>query len=235
MTVQIFRPGRAIVIPGIGLQVGSVRSSAAASNWWDVPGQTCVAAYAAKGAADLAASYVNLANPGTNNASPGVAPTFSAADGWTFNGSTQYLTTGIVPGLAYSMIIRLSDGLGTATGQATAGLYDYSTRCFLIMPHGGSAGTYEFWNGGQLVVGGGQKNAGVLAIAGKGAYLDGASVGTIPAGGNPPVSGIFIGGTSFNNGTLINQFGHKIQAMAIYSGTLTSGEVASLTTKMNVL
>ena len=72
-------------------------------------GETCIAAYQPKGAADLAASYVNLITPGTYNAAPGTAPTFDAATGWTFNGSTQYLTTGVVPASGYSMLVRVAD------------------------------------------------------------------------------------------------------------------------------
>ncbi len=58
-----------------GAQVFQSRvTSAAASTWWDNNGAIsgCVAAYQPKGAADLAASYVNLANSGTYNAAPGV-------------------------------------------------------------------------------------------------------------------------------------------------------------------
>jgi hypothetical protein len=54
-----------------------------ATPWWYVAGQTCVAAYQPIGAPSLAASYVILANPGTYDAAPGVAPTFDAATGWT--------------------------------------------------------------------------------------------------------------------------------------------------------
>lgn len=76
----------------------------AAADWWVVPGKTCVAAYQPIGAASLAASYVNLANPGTYDAAPGVAPTWASATGWTFNGSTQYLTTGITPPRGPNMV-----------------------------------------------------------------------------------------------------------------------------------
>ena len=45
-----------------------------ALSWWVVAGKTCVAAYEPLGAASLAASYVNLANPGTYDATPGTTP-----------------------------------------------------------------------------------------------------------------------------------------------------------------
>lgn len=81
---------------GGGIGPVALKRRAAAAGWWQVAGQTCAAAYQPIGAASLAASYVNLANPGTYNAAPGVAPTL-AAGGWSFDGLTQYLTTGIVP------------------------------------------------------------------------------------------------------------------------------------------
>jgi hypothetical protein len=61
--------------------------------WWLAGGihpSQVVAAYQPKGAVDLAASYVNLANPGTNDAQVGVEPTLDSS-GWVFNGTTQYL------------------------------------------------------------------------------------------------------------------------------------------------
>src|SRR5207247_1587053 len=54
-----------------------------------------VAAYQGKGAASYAASLSNLAHPGTNDLTAGVAPTWSTGVGWTFNGTTQYLKTNI--------------------------------------------------------------------------------------------------------------------------------------------
>lgn len=233
MGVTIFRPGQRLVIPGVQV----MQTKAAASSWWlsgGIGAANCIAAYAPKGAADLASSYINLANPGTYNAAPGVAPTFNTADGWTFNGTTQYLTCGIVPALTWSMIIRLSAGQGTATGKTTAGVYHSTTQSFLIQPHGDFAGEYEFWNGNTLRLTGGQKNSGVFCVAGKGAYYDGANVGTITAGGTNPTNAIYIGALNFG-GTAINLFGHKIQAFAIYNTTLTAGQVSDLTTAINLI
>ncbi len=89
MTLQAGRVYGSMGRLGVGKQ-----TSAAA--WWlsgGISAANCIAAYQPKGAADLAASYVNLANPGTYNAAPGVAPTWAAADGWTFGG-TNYLLCG---------------------------------------------------------------------------------------------------------------------------------------------
>ena len=78
-----------IFIPRIGRLHESVPVSAAAavaSQWWQQGGVTsCIAAYRARGAASLADSYVNKANPGVNDASViagKTAPVWSAANGW---------------------------------------------------------------------------------------------------------------------------------------------------------
>ena len=64
-----------------GVQVIHPRSDA---NWWQSGGASgCVAAYQAKGAANYAASLVNLANPGTLDLTIAVAPSWTAAAGWT--------------------------------------------------------------------------------------------------------------------------------------------------------
>lgn len=67
------------------------QSSAAAVPWYlsgGIAAANCIVAYQPKGAASLAASYVNLANPGTYNAEPGSAPSFDTTIGWTFTTST---------------------------------------------------------------------------------------------------------------------------------------------------
>jgi len=90
----------------------------AAGAWWNlfgaIPNANVVAAYQPKDAANLAASYVNLVTPGTYDAAPGTAPTWDATSGWIFNGSTQYLTTGITPVIdqSYSAIVRFTDATG---------------------------------------------------------------------------------------------------------------------------
>ena len=83
----ILRPGQRILnIPGIGISASRrAVASAAAADWWAVAGKTCVAAYQPKGAADLAASYVNLANPGTYDAVPDSSFSFDVSIGWIFD------------------------------------------------------------------------------------------------------------------------------------------------------
>jgi hypothetical protein len=109
-------------------------NEAAAGGWWlsgGISAANCIAAYAPKGAATYAASKINLANPGTYNAVDGAAyPTWNVATGWTFNGSTQYLTTGIIPTDAYTVIFRYAN-LVYASNNCIFGCYDSVTDAML--------------------------------------------------------------------------------------------------------
>lgn len=210
---------------------------AVAPPWWLVAGKTCVAAYQAKGAASLAASYINLANPGTYDAAPGVAPTWDAATGWTFNGTTQYLDTAVVPANGFSALARFSNrgNLGPMWGTAD---FDDGTRFGCAAESGNESWNvqtylagraYQNWGYGQHLV------AGTIAVAGQYGYVNGAVSGTeIPGWTAPATQPIWIcrGG----NGVWATQYGmYYIQAVAIYSATLTAGEVAAVSAAMAAL
>lgn len=70
-------------------------NGASSSKWWlaggQIPESTSYTIYDPLAAASLSTSYVNLANPGTRDAIPGVAPTHAQGTGWQFNGTTQFL------------------------------------------------------------------------------------------------------------------------------------------------
>lgn len=229
MGMMIFRPGQRLVIPGV--QVFQPRVASAASTWWDNNGAIsgCVAAYAAKGAADLAASYINLANPGTYNAVPIVAPTWNATDGWIFNGSTQYLSTQITsPGITWSVLIRFSNFTHT-TNKVFFGTYTGPTVNFLLQT---GVNGFASYNGGVSASNTPAISSGVLGFAGKQPYRNGvAEASTIPAGGTAPAGIVYING--FNAGSQL--MAAYFQAFAIYNVTLTSGQVATITTAMQAL
>lgn len=208
-------------------------AAAASSDWWTIPGQTCVAAYKPIGAADLATSYVNLANPGTYNAAPGVAPGLSAG-GWTFNGSSQYLTTGIVPATGWSMLVRLTqDGAGNNV-QMVGGAADDTASGFSIWLARGT--TSAVWIHGSSWSSAISSMSGVYGIAKQSGYFDGAEIST---GGSATLStsrGIFIGQHNVA-GAVYNPYylSGTIAAVAIYSTTLSAADVAALTTRMAAL
>lgn len=92
-------------------------ASAAASIPWYLSGgisaANCLVAYKAIGAANLAESYINLANPGVNDAVSGAGgdPTFNTATGWAFPAWTR-CPKSIVQADGQSIIIRAAQAAG---------------------------------------------------------------------------------------------------------------------------
>lgn len=199
--------------------------------WWEIAGQTCVAAYQPKGAASLAASYVNLANPGTYDAAPGVAPTFDAATGWTFNGSTQYLMTGVVPSSGWSMAVRFANVSPASTFRVIVGSQGVGNTRFYIAF--GSNPRYVYGNGYVNVIDSGLTN-GVLAHAAQYCYKDGVSDGQISDAFSGTGKEIYVGAHN-SIGVLEFFLSCQIQAVSIYSTTLSAGNNTTLAARMNAL
>lgn len=188
----------------------------------------CIAAYQPKGAASLADSYKNIANPGVYDAAPGTAPTWSATAGWIFAAaSSQYLTNGITPTNTWSVLVRCSDqqnggdtwvfGNYNATGWGIQPLYLASTR---------------YYNGTTVTVGGGDRVNGVWGLVGAQGYFNGLAEGAATAGNASLGAAMFIGDIS---GAYRRYFTGYIQSMAIYNVTLTAAQVWAVSYAMNVL
>lgn len=205
-----------------------------AAGWWVVAGKTCVAAYQPIGAASLAASYTNLANPGTYDAAPGTAPTWAAATGWTFNGTDQYLTTGVLPVIqSWSYIVSFANvvnNYGTLGGG-------YSGVEFGIRPTAGPGASNVVYQSGAaagLVIAP-ALTSGVVAFAGNTAYRNGSpEAGSIPTGVGTFANGLYIAARN-NSGTAQSLCAVDIYAFAIYSDTLSGAEVATLSAAMAAL
>lgn len=200
------------------------RGLGAAAGWWVVAGKTCVAAYQPIGAASLAASYVNLANPGTYNAAPGGgAPTWASGTGWQA-GSGVYLTTGIVPQSTWTVICRFAGMISNSVmfGSFWGGAYYQYERYNNV---------FYYENGPFVAATAPAGNAGVIAIADRACYLNGTLDKTLAAGApsalpiyllnRNPIAGVATAGS--------------MQAIAIYSDTLSAGEVATVSSAMAAL
>lgn len=204
--------------------------AAVPAGWWVIAGRTCVGAYRAKGAGSLAASYANLSVP----ASPltlGVAPAFADGTGWGFTGS-QYLKTGIVVDtLLYTVAIRYSSAgfgnigpIGTFDGSNDASLYMYPANGGVLEVHYASNAAYSA-----------AFTDGVVIVAGPQVYKDGIAaqlctrIGT--SGG---AQQLFIGAINVTGSPAL-YFTGNVQAVAIYSDTLTGGEAGTLSTAMAAL
>lgn len=187
----------------------------------------CVAAYKPKGAASLAASYVNLANPGTNDAAPGVAPTFDTATGWTFGG-TQYLLNGVVP---------LTNQTWSAIAQYTMpgrndgdlfGVYD-GTRFFSIAPYT-SSGAAAFYNNGNYAQIGSGNASGIVAIARNKAYVNGLPLtGTIGTLAGTNTTAMWVGGRNSDS-----KFVGALAALAVYNTPISPFQVYQITSALGV-
>lgn len=210
--------------------------AAGAASWWlsgGIASANAIAAYQPIGAASLASSYINLANPGTYNAAPGVAPTWDAVNGWKGDGVSTYLTTGIVPtGAGWSMIVRFSgyDGIDT---ESLLGRRNSLSNTRLFISVRSSDNTYA--NGGTLVAGA-LTTSGTVAVAGQSGYRNGAvEAGSIGAwSGAIGVYDIWLLGRNENN-VLIQPTDSYIQALAIYNTTLTAPQVLAVNNAMMAL
>lgn len=204
------------------------RAAVAAVPWWlagGVAAANAVAVYQPKGAASLAASYVNLANPGTSDAAPGTAPTFDAATGWTFAAaSSQYLTTGVTGNKQnWTYLVRYSNasGSGIVFGSLEA-----------IKLWGPRVTIGRIYYGATFFDRGAMPAAAIYCQSGPDRYLDGASDGTFAAQSFTGTTQLEIGRAT---GITTLYFSGNVQAVAIYNTTLTSTQVGLISAAMAAL
>lgn len=211
--------------------------TAAAGPWYlsgGIASGNCIAAYQPKAAASRAASLLNLAN-GLHNITDDLGVMWDATNGWGF-AALETLATDIVPSGTQannSMIVRYSGAVADAANyNYLAGIIQTGSRFFgLAANNVPSGGVNLFANGGFVSVASSATN-GVLAVAGSGGYFNGSPVGSaIGAWSSAPTLPILIGG--LNGATLLTVA--NIQAIAIYSVTLSGSQVAAVTTAMNLL
>lgn len=83
--------------PAIRLSKYPMKAPTPSVSWYlagSISPSNCLAAFQPVGAADLAASYTNLASSGSTwDAAPGDAPSFGAL-GWSFDGASEHLIVG---------------------------------------------------------------------------------------------------------------------------------------------
>lgn len=214
-------------------RINTRRVDTAVNQWWlsgGIAAANCIAAYQAKGAASYAASLVNLANPGTYNATEGTAPDWAAGTGWTFNGTTQFLISSVKVGSGYSFAIRYS--IPTRVAVDIFGVSNGSSRSFSYAPEV-NVGPNNYWNLGGFAFWAGSANAGVSIGTNQKGYFE----GTLRVSGIAAWSGLLttidmhIGG---RNATTPTKRACTIMALAVYDTSIES-YVSDLTTAMNLL
>ena len=212
----VFGPGLATVAAGV--------------NWWEAGGASgCVAAYQPKGAASLAASYVNLANPGTYDAAPGVAPTWASGTGWTFNGTTQYMITANVSENS-TVLVQFSGVSDSSTARALFGCYQAVGLTFRVQPSRGNAVRY----GNEFPGIAPGMSSGNVCQAGTAGYRNGALDASGISIGLPGERACYIGALEYL-AAAANFLACNVQAFAIYNTTLTAPQVAAISTAMAAL
>lgn len=242
--MYIFKPGAYNVTDAARATITQPGAAAAAAQWWLGPWPgfplaaaiapaDCVAAYRAistpgspwgTGPANIAESYVNLNQPGVNDAAPGVAPTWAGATGWTFNGLTTYLTTGITIGAGYSALIQFADA-------ADANGYMFGSGDITCRPRlagGGLGGSHNYTNlpnGGAISIAG-DIVGGNVAITNSG-YFNGVWEAALLFPGSDP-GAIVIG--AINVGGILGHFDGRVLAFIIYNITIDAAQVAALGT-----
>ena len=171
-------------------------------------GKTCVAAYQPKGAASYAASKINLANPGTYNAYEGAAPSWNSATGWTFSWN-EYLANGLSVSNGYTLLVRADFSMNNyyMNGPDSFRVSATSSGVKAV------ASNYIEVTCSRPIL---------FGIGGNNLYADGAVVSSGLNGTG--ISGQFTMG-HYNN----------LQAVAIYSDTLSAAEVATVSAAMAAL
>ena len=206
------------------------------SNIWylasGIPLANCVAAYSAKGAASLAGSYINLANPGTYNLTTTSAPTFDASTGWTFNGTANFLATGIVPNSKnWTYIVAFTDASLITTDRCLIGVFG-TNLCVAMYPALGADNQhYAYTSDAGAVASIYCRTAyGVMAKTNLKLFLDGYSdraIADSAPGAN--TTQVLIGDLSAG---AHQYYSGKIQRVAIYNTTLTDTQILAVSRAM---
>ena len=223
---------------GAGLARGV--SAGGADTWWDNNGAiaSAVGAWAGKSAASFAASLLDLSGNG-NNLSDGVTPAWDTGVGWTFNGSTTYLVSSLIPAQdqTWTMLVQFS---GAGNNDVLAGCNrSVTTGTFFLVPYSAAGGLRSYRHGQQANVSGGV-TSGNFGFAGNQGYLNGsADGGAIPGfvGDQSLIPGIAVGARhSYGTPNTFRDFlDGTIQAVAVYNATLNVAEVAAVATAMVAL
>jgi hypothetical protein len=214
----------------------SIASGAAAQTPWYLSGgisdASCIAAYAAKGAASYAASKVNLSHPGTNDLSegPGGAVSWATGTGWSFTGdSNKRFNTGVVPVLSYTVIIQVAN----VVSQIAIGSVKGAGQNYEISPVSGDNISVGYEAGDSIVVLPQLPN-GNLALVGQAPYRNGVANGpTITGSANFAGVPLYIGCANLLGIAATAGFTGQIHSVAIYNTSLSPSQVLAVAEAMN--
>lgn len=214
-----------IASPGVVAELWYLAGGVALAN--------CKRAYAAIGAASQAASYVNLANPGTGDAAAVGSVSWSAAAGWgAFLSATAYLTTGYTQpaNTNFTIIIRYSGGLNGTYALSVC----TDNSGLLNLGIFASLGGGVFYAHNAQATRAPQLAAGVVGLAGGQPYRNGATDGASLVAASATWRTLHIGKYNPTSGAVYS-FPGNIQALAIYDANLSAAQMLAISTAMSEL
>ena len=217
------------------MQAASVQGKAAATPWWlagGVAASNCVAAWQAKGAASLAASYTNLNYGGSNLLTSAVYPTWGT-NGWVFDGSTSYLDTTVIPSTNMTVFVRFSGGNQTSgyINLFGSSFGDYALQ--IIPNYLGNVIAAVYGNGSQAVFSGPGVTSGVIAMTHSTLYYNSSVRASFSSTTYAVIPSMLIGANDIGFPSFY--WSGNVQAVSIYNRTLTSNEVVAITTAITSL
>ncbi len=202
-----------------------------AVDWWLAGGitpSTSYTVYDPMVAADEAASFVNLANPGTRNAVKSGTVTFTAGVGWTGNGTTGYFDTGHVVTQNTTIITMHKN---SQSGRFICGVTQASpNRSLAIAPY---SSTNVTWYRSQSFTGSASRHpAGVLALNSTNAYRDGVRDTSVSGTWSGSATTRTIKLLAYDDGTVKFFNGGTLHRVAIYDFLLSDAQVEAVTYAM---
>lgn len=203
--------------------------------WWRAGGTPLpLWAYQPKCAASLAASYINLANPGAYDASAGTAPSFGTSTGWSFaSGSSMYLFAGgVVPGRGWSMVVRFANSTTGTRYMLRATSTNYT---FGFAPSYTGGNHYYYGGMATALQVAGALASGVMAVAGRQCYLNGVSEGEVPNSAEVTNTTQLLIGCNYNGSSRGNYWTGDMLAIAIWNSELSGAQVAAVSAAMALL
>lgn len=199
-------------------------------DWWTAASQLLVIRQVldAKNAASYAASLLDLSAAG-NDAATGVQPAWANGTGWTFNGSTQYINTGLTPADGETFAIRFSAILSTA-GHIAGSVGDAALNVHQGATYSQTANQMTYANGGYLST---QPfiTSGVVILTRGRCYVNGQKLGKFSAWNGTNPYALLIG-CSNKRGTPANFAQVTVELFLLGTGGLDEQQVAALTAAM---
>ncbi len=239
---MFFRPG----IINVGYK--TFQPNRAASKWYTgpwpapydavpaIPLANVVAAYQPKwavgtvwarsDAASYANSKLNLAAPGTRDATEGVAPAWASGTGWIGDGATTYLDTGIIvpTPVTYSMIASFTGIVSNAVRGDGMG-----NGRIDVFPNWFAGRRYRNGNISILTITGGAVASAVLAVTPSATFINGVSDGALATDNQTSAVNIRMlrSVTTYLTG--------NVTACAVYNVPLTAAQAAAISAAMAVI